>query len=113
MIRFQYDFCSDQIELQASDWSGVERLLLNGKPVSSKINFGPNSTHYVKLQDGKPCKLQLQLDPQTNLLTCQVFQQNQLIAILKQGKQHLTLSRHNLDMAIFFSCSAILAMIML
>jgi hypothetical protein len=113
MIRFQYDFFSDQIELQASNWSGMERLLLNGKPISSKLNFGPNSTHYVKLHDGKPCKLKLQLDPQTNLLTCQVFLQNQLIAILKQGKQHLALSRHNLDMVIFFGCSAILALILL
>ncbi|MBB1267797.1 hypothetical protein [Shewanella sp. SR44-3] len=113
MIRFQYDFFPDQVELQASNWSGIERLLLNGKSVSSKINFGANSTHYVELKDGKPCKFRLQLDPQTDQLTCQVFKQNQLIASLKQGKQHLSLSRHNVDLAVLFSCCAILAILLL
>jgi hypothetical protein len=112
MIRFQYNFCHDNIELQASNWSGLERVLVNGKPISSKINFGPKSTHYVQLHDGDPCKFQLRIDPQTEELTCQIFKQNQLIASLKQGQQQLTLSRYLLDIGILFICSSMLGIIL-
>lgn len=111
MIRFQYSFCQDNIELLASNWSGVERVLLNGKPVSSKINFGPKSTHHVQLHDGDPCRFQLLIDPQTELLTCQVFKQNTLIASLKQGQRQLNLSRYQLDWGILCTCTALLGMI--
>jgi hypothetical protein len=110
MIRFQYDFFGDNVELQASDWLGLERVLLNGKPVSHKINFGPKSTHYVELKDGLPCRFQLLIDPQTDLLTCQIFKQNQLIASLKQGRSQLSLSRFQLDAGIILACTLLFTM---
>ena len=93
MIRFTYHLNQDDIELQASNWCGLERVIVNGNIVSKKFNFGLQSIHDVILNNGKKCRFQLMIDPQTELLTCRIYKQNQLITILKQGKKQLVQSR--------------------
>lgn len=39
MIRFKYDLNQDVVELQASNWSGLERVFVNGQMVSHKLNL--------------------------------------------------------------------------
>ncbi|ABZ76276.1 conserved hypothetical protein [Shewanella halifaxensis HAW-EB4] len=93
MVTFKYALNQDNIELQASNWSGLEQMYINGKRVSSKLNFGQQSEHNLVLNDGKPAKLLLFLDPMTEQLICRIYKQNNLVASLKQGKKELYRSR--------------------
>ncbi|MGS0675301.1 hypothetical protein [Shewanella sp. 0m-4] len=93
MVTFKYALNQDNIELQASNWSGLEQMYINGKRVSSKLNFGQQSEHSLVLNDGKPAKLHLFLDPKTEQLVCQIYKQNHLVTILRQGKTELYRSR--------------------
>ncbi|MCS6239159.1 hypothetical protein [Shewanella baltica] len=97
MIRFKYDLNQDVVELQASNWSGLERVFVNGQMVSHKLNFKPQSEHTIQLKDGAPCKLELLIDPQTDELMCRIYKQHTLVASLKQGKENLLASRRYLQ----------------
>ncbi|MCG9731708.1 hypothetical protein L1D44_18090 [Shewanella sp. Isolate13] len=97
MVTFKYALNQDDIELQASDWCGLEQIFINGKRVSSKLNFGQQSEHSLMLNDGKPAKLQLLLDPMTEQLICRIYKQNNLVASLKQGKKELYRSRQQIQ----------------
>ncbi|WP_144208552.1 hypothetical protein [Shewanella donghaensis] len=110
MTSFIYQLNQERIELHASDWNGFERVLINDEVVSSKINFGPRSTHQIKLQNGKPCMLQLLIDPQTEQLTCRVYKQNELIANLKQGKARLLSSKVIFESGVLLACLASLGL---
>lgn len=104
MTSFKYQLNQERIELHASDWSGFERVLINDEVVSSKINFGQRSTHQIQLKSGKPCMLQLLIDPQTELLTCRLYKQNELIASIKQGKMKLLNSKNIFEASIMLAC---------
>ncbi|MCL1060370.1 hypothetical protein L2729_20610 [Shewanella gelidimarina] len=93
MVCFKYDLNQENIELQASNWCGLEQAYVNGKRVSRKLNFGHQSEHNVMLKDGKPARLHLCLDPMTEQLICRIYKQNNLVASLKQGKKELYRSR--------------------
>ena len=93
MPIFKYALNQDYIELQASNWCGLEQMYINGKRASRKLNFGLQSEHSLTLNDGKAAKLQLLLDPKTEQLTCKIYKQNNLVASLKQGKKELYRSR--------------------
>lgn len=93
MIHFKYDITPDVVELQASNWSGLERVFVNGQMVSHKLNFKPQSEHTIQLKDGAPCKFKLLIDPQTDELMCRIYKQNKLVASLKQGKENVLVSR--------------------
>lgn len=93
MVTFKYDLNQDNIELQASNWSGLEQMYINGTHVSSKLNFGQHSEHNLVLNDGKQAKLHLFFDPLTEQLICRIYKQNNLVASLKQGKEELYRSR--------------------
>ncbi|MGZ9898606.1 hypothetical protein [Shewanella gaetbuli] len=97
MIKFNYRFDQDQLELQASSWCGLEKVLLNGKVVSKKFNFGMLSNHDISLNNGNKYQFKLLLDPQTNLLTCRIYNQQNLITILKQGKNQLQKSQRLIE----------------
>jgi len=70
MVSFKYELGKDSLELQASDWSGLERVYINGQMVSRKLNFSHQSEHLIKLKDGGQCLCKLFIDPFTNELTC-------------------------------------------
>ncbi|QYJ73870.1 MULTISPECIES: hypothetical protein [Shewanella] len=90
MICFKYSLNQDSVELQASDWSGLERVYVNGEMVSSKLNFGGQSEHQVPLKDGNKAKFQLFIDPQTEEVMCRIYKKGQLVASLKQGQENLS-----------------------
>jgi len=93
MIKFIYHLNQDNIELQASNWCGLERVFINGKVVSRKFNFGLQSMHDVLLNNGNKCRFQLVVDPITELVSCRIYKQNKLITILQQGKKQLQQSQ--------------------
>ncbi|WOT06510.1 hypothetical protein [Shewanella youngdeokensis] len=100
MISFKYDLNHENIEVQASNWCGLEQTFVNGQRVSSKLNFGHQSEHSVTLKDGKPATLHLFLDPTTEQLICEIYKQNNLVACLKQGKKELYRSRQKIQQTI-------------
>ena len=97
MIKFSYLLNQDNFELQASNWCGLEKVLLNGKVVSQKFNFGILSNHDILLKNGKKYNLQLLVDPQTDLLTCRIYNQQNLITVLKQGKNQVQKSQRLIE----------------
>ncbi|NKF51535.1 hypothetical protein G3R49_13305 [Shewanella sp. WXL01] len=99
MVTFNYQFNQQDILLKVSNWCGLESVFVNGKLVSRKFNFGVNSTHKIKLSNGSSCKLQLLLDGQSDLLSCRVYKQDELMATLKQGKQHFIDSKRLMEAA--------------
>lgn len=109
MIKFTYHLNQDNIELQASNWSGLERVFINGKVVSRKFNFGLQSMHDVLLNNGKKCRFQLIVDPQTELVSCRIYKQNQLVTILKQGKKQLQKSQFLIETSFVVLCIAMLS----
>ena len=113
MISFKYDFTQDVVELQASDWCGLEQVFVNGKRVSRKLNFGPKSEHQIKLHDGKPCKFQLFIDPNSEQMICRIYNHTRLITSIKQGKQNLLQSRQLLQGLVFFIAVCSLGMLLL
>ncbi|MCZ4336562.1 hypothetical protein [Shewanella colwelliana] len=113
MVSFKYDFNQDLVELQASNWSGLEQVYVNGKRVSSKLNFGQNSEHQVQLHDGNPCKFQLLIDPSSDQMICRIYKQNRLIASIKQGKESLLHSRQLLQGAVMFCAISSLGFLLL
>ncbi|GGI90931.1 hypothetical protein GCM10007978_30810 [Shewanella hanedai] len=113
MITFKYDLNQDVVELQASNWCGLEQVYINGKRVSRKLNFGQNSEHNVQLKDGNSCKFQLLIDPSSELMVCRIYKKNNLIASIKQGKENLKQSRKALqNWAIFFTLSSLLLLLL-
>lgn len=109
MIKFTYHLNQDNIELQASNWCGLERVFINGKVVSRKFNFGLQSMHDVLLNNGKKCRFQLIVDPQTELVSCRIYKQNQLVTILKQGKKQLQKSQFLIETSFVVLCIAMLS----
>lgn len=97
MVKFKYALNQDDIELRASDWCGLEKIYINGKHVSSKLNFSQQSEYTLVLNDGKAAKLHLLLDPITEQLICRIYKQNNLVASLKQGKKELSRSRQQIQ----------------
>ncbi|MBT1445813.1 hypothetical protein KJI95_15005 [Shewanella sp. JM162201] len=93
MISFKYCLNQDCVELKASDWFGLERVFVNGKMVSSKLNFGGQSEHSIPLHDGHRARFQLLIDPQTEEIMCRIYKKGELVASLKQGKEQLHRSR--------------------
>ena len=112
MISFKYELNQDSVELQASDWFGIERVFVNGQMVSSKLNFGPNSVHTIQLNDGNQCCFKLFIDPQTDELTCRIYKHNQLITSLKQGKNNLV-QYQRLQQGLLFGSTLVLLAILL
>ncbi|QDF75715.1 MULTISPECIES: hypothetical protein [Shewanella] len=112
MISFKYNFNQDLVELQASNWIGLEQVFVNGKRVSRKLNFGPKSEHQVKLHDGKPCKFQLFIDPNSDQMICRIYKHNRLIASIKQGKENLMQSRLMLQSVIILTAISALGMLL-
>lgn len=110
MIKFSYLLNQDNIELRASNWCGLERVLINGKVVSRKFNFGLQSMHDVLLNNGKKCRFQLVVDPQTELISCRIYKQNQLVTILKQGKKQLQKSQLLIEASFVIMCIAMLSL---
>ncbi|WP_308443257.1 hypothetical protein, partial [Shewanella sp. KT0246] len=110
MTSFKYHLNQEKIELLASDWIGLERVLVNDKIVSTKVNFGQRSTHKIKLNNGKPCRLQLLIDPQTERLTCKLYKQNEFIASLKQGKQSFLSSKTVFEASLMLACMSSLGL---
>ncbi|MEZ9234530.1 MULTISPECIES: hypothetical protein [Shewanella] len=110
MTSFKYHLNHEKIELLASDWFGLERVLVNDQLVSSKINFSQRSTHRIELKNGKPCQLQLLIDPQTEQLTCRLYNQNQLIGSLKQGKQSLLSSKKVFEASVMVTFMSVLGL---
>ncbi|MEC4725406.1 hypothetical protein HWQ46_07585 [Shewanella sp. D64] len=113
MITFKYDLNQDVVELQASDWCGLEQVYINGKRVSRKLNFGQNSEHNIQLDDGNNCKFQLLIDPSSEQMVCRIYKRNNLIASIKQGKKNLLQSRKSLqNWTIFFTLSSLLLLLL-
>ncbi|ACA86987.1 hypothetical protein [Shewanella woodyi] len=113
MVTFKYDLNQDIVELQASNWCGLEQVYINGKRVSRKLNFGQHSEHEVKLHDGNPCKFQLLIDPSSEQMVCRIYRKNNLVASIKQGKENLSQSRRSLqNWAIFFTLSSLLLLLL-
>ncbi len=108
MVSFKYELNQDSVELQASDWFGIERVFVNGLMVSRKFNFGPNSVHKVQLNDGHQCSFKLFIDPQTDELTCRIYKHNQLITSLKQGKNSLIQGQRLLQQGLLLGSSLVL-----
>ncbi|MGB0895108.1 MAG: hypothetical protein ACPGUD_11940 [Parashewanella sp.] len=103
MVRFQYQVDQDTIELQASHWLGLERLLVNGQLVKNHFNFAPLSKHKIKLSNGHFCRLHLLIDPQTQRLVCRIYKKEKLLASLKQGKGNQAQERKKLNAALIIS----------
>ncbi|WP_434926398.1 hypothetical protein [Shewanella sp. HL-SH2] len=97
MIKFNYLLNQDNFELQASDWCGLEKVMLNGKVVSKKFNFGILSCHDILLNDGHKYQCKLLVDPQTDLLTCRIYNQRRLVTVLRQGKKQLQQSQRLIE----------------
>ena len=113
MVSFKYSLNQDSVELQASEWFGLERVFVNGQVVSSKLNFGQNSVHNVNLGDGQPCRFQLLIDPQTDELTCRIYKRNQLITSLKQGKESLVQRQRVMHHGLLLGSSLVLLVMLL
>ncbi|QSX28649.1 hypothetical protein [Shewanella cyperi] len=113
MVSFKYDLNQHRVELQASNWCGLERVFVDGQMVSSKLNFGQQSEHAVPLGDGNPCKFQLLIDPQTEELMCRIYKRNELVASLKQGKQNLIQSQRMVQQGMIMCCSLVLVALLL
>lgn len=113
MITFKYDLNQDIVELQASNWCGLEQVYINGKRVSRKLNFGQNSEHNIQLDDGNSCRFQLLIDPSSEQMVCRIYKRNNLVASIKQGKESLVQSRKSLqNLAIFFTLSSLLLLLL-
>ncbi|WP_076413568.1 hypothetical protein [Shewanella sp. UCD-KL12] len=113
MVTFKYDLNQDEVELQASNWSGLEQVFVNGKRVSRKLNFGQNSEHQVHLNDGKPCRFQLLIDPTSEEMICRIYKSNSLITSINQGKENLSQSRKLLQNLVIFTTLASLILLLL
>ncbi|SQH76325.1 conserved protein of unknown function [Shewanella benthica] len=103
MVTFRYDLNQDVIELQASNWCGLEQVFVNGKRVSRKLNFGQNSEHNIQLNDGNPCRFQLLIDPTSEEMICRIYKSNCLITSIHQGKENLSKSRRTLQNLVIFT----------
>lgn len=113
MVTFKYDLNQDVVELQASNWCGLEQVFINGKMVSRKLNFSQNSEHKIKLNDGNPCRFQLLIDPTSEQMVCRIYKKNNLVTSIKQGKENLLQSRKLLqNMTIFLTLSALLFLLL-
>ncbi|MCG9711640.1 hypothetical protein L1D32_13220 [Shewanella insulae] len=112
MISFKYHFNQDLVELQASNWIGLEQVFVNGKRVSRKLNFGPKSEHEVQLHSGDPCKFQLFIDPNSEQMICRIYKQNRLITSIKQGKENLMQSRMLLQSVIIVMAVSSIGMLL-
>lgn len=113
MVSFKYELDEDSIELQASDWFGLERVFINGRVVSHKLNFGQNSEHSIKLNDGNQYRFKLFINPQTEELTCRIYKHSQLITSLKQGKRSLIQRQRMLQQGLLFGSSLVLLFMLL
>ncbi|MFT5235026.1 MAG: hypothetical protein ACI90A_000388 [Shewanella sp.] len=113
MITFKYDLNQDVVELQASNWCGLEQVYINGQRVSRKLNFKQNSIHNVLLENGNSFKFQLLIDPLSEQVVCRIYKKNNLITSIKQGKENLKQSRKSLqNYAIFFTLSSLLLLLL-
>ncbi|RJY06464.1 hypothetical protein D5R81_17705 [Parashewanella spongiae] len=106
MVRFKYQVDQDDIELQTSSWSGMERLLFNGKVISSRLNFNPFSNHDIALSNGHKCRFQLLVDPSSQQLICRIYKKEQLVASLKQSKKSYSKNLKYLQYGLLFICFA-------
>ncbi|QSX32061.1 hypothetical protein JYB87_09670 [Shewanella avicenniae] len=88
MVRFSYDVAHHKVEFCASDWTGLEHLTVNGKTVSRKFNFAPQSEHEFELTNGDNCKLQLLTDANGEQTICRIYRRNELITSLKHLSNH-------------------------
>ncbi|AQS35737.1 hypothetical protein Sps_00539 [Shewanella psychrophila] len=113
MVTFRYDLNQDVIELQASNWCGLEQVYINGKRVSRKLNFGQNSEHNIQLNDGKPFRFQLFIDPTSEEMICRIYKSNSFITSINQGRENLVKSRKLLqNMTIFATLSGLLLLLL-
>lgn len=113
MVTFKYDLNQDVIELQASNWCGLEQVFVNGKMVSRKLNFSQNSEHNIQLNDGNPCRFQLLIDPTSEQMVCRIYKRNNLITSIKQGKENLLQSRKLVqNLTIFLTLSGLIFLLL-
>ncbi|WP_133407127.1 hypothetical protein [Parashewanella tropica] len=103
MVRFQYQVDQDSVELQASNWFGMERLIVNGEQVTQKININNTSSHQFKLSNGKNCRFQMFVDPITEGLVCRIYKNEQLVTSLKQTKTSLKSSQKKLQLGLLLT----------
>ncbi|WP_298772102.1 hypothetical protein [uncultured Shewanella sp.] len=93
MVKFQYDVNQQSIEINASNWCGLEKIYLDGKCVSRKINFTQQSEHNIQLKNGEAANFQLFLDPTTKALNCRIYSRDHLITCLQQTKSEVVRCR--------------------
>ena len=93
MVKFQYDVNQQSIEISASNWCGLEKIYLDGKCVSRKINFTQQSEHSIRLNNGEAANFQLFLDPTTKALNCRIYNQDHLVTCLRQAKSEVVRCR--------------------
>jgi len=109
MVTFKYDLNQDVVELQASNWCGLEQVFVNGKMVSRKLNFSQNSEHKIQLHDGNPYRFHLLIDPTSEQMVCRIYKKNNLITSINQGKENLLQSRKLVqNMLVFLTLSGLL-----
>ncbi|MDF0535448.1 hypothetical protein PY479_14335 [Shewanella sp. A32] len=104
MVRFSYDVNQHLVELQASDWTGLEQLCVDGQVVSRKFSFSPQSEHRFQLSNGECCRCQLISDPTCNQTLCRIYRQEQLIASLKHSEANKYLYGYQLLLLAGLSC---------
>ncbi|RLV58389.1 hypothetical protein D5018_17535 [Parashewanella curva] len=100
MVRFQYQIDQDTVELQACNWFGMERLIVNGEQVAKRININNSSSHHFQLSSGKHCRFQMFVDPVSDLLICRIYKNETLLASLKQGRQNRAREHKKLNTAL-------------
>ncbi|WP_417762516.1 hypothetical protein [Shewanella sp.] len=83
MVKFNYDIAHHKVEFSASEWTGLESLSVNGKTVSRKFNFAPQTEHTFELTNGDNCKLQLLIDMTGSHTICRIYRRDELITSLK------------------------------
>ncbi|BDM64940.1 hypothetical protein NFHSH190041_23920 [Shewanella sp. NFH-SH190041] len=104
MISFQYQLKDHTIELQASNWAGWEKVLLDGQLVSRKFNMAANSEHNIQVSNAVGYKLKTMIEPDSQLLICRLYREDnntsQYVSSLKQGVNHQRNQQRKLYQAI-------------
>ncbi|MFQ6371709.1 hypothetical protein [Shewanella sp. YIC-542] len=104
MVRFSYNVAQHLLELQASDWTGMERLYVDGELVSRKFSFSPQSEHRVRLHNGDSCRCQLLYDPNRAQTLCRIYHQGKLLTSLKHTEPSRFYNGYQLLLLAGLSC---------
>ncbi|MGL4473105.1 MAG: hypothetical protein ACRCT7_01375 [Shewanella sp.] len=113
MVYFDYFINQQALKIEASNWCGLERVLLNGKVVSSKFNFTNQSQHNFELLNGQQCSLTLHLDPVSQQLRCRIYKNQHLLTSLVPSAEHLKMSQKQTKQVMVISSLLVLLTMML